>query len=591
MMKHYLLTWYGITDLRAAFGFEEFDGPVLGALKTGEFTDVMILAYTDPSKETEQTAVDLKALQNSINSARSVGESISRQKQTEAIDTFANTPAAHQVYKAWLKEEIRGLGSNIGLRMCIKELAYLNDAKGIYDAAIQALEIVSSTAGEKDVTFYLSPGTPVMAFTWAFVSMTNPELNIKVIASSQFRKPPEVVQLPYELLAPSSRKPRNVELSAQNEFEAVFHLFGEQRMPSLLGILQFPSKHHIFVTSEKYSAEIMRQFLPHESGWDQILVNPFDPMSTKIGILQKVSSFPTCSRIGFNLTGGTKLMFAGATAACRKIGGIPFYFETRDHSLIFLHDFSKMEMRGIDEVDLFFRANGFAVVGRGKWEDNSCRRQRKSLTHRLWKDRGLIAKVYRQMSQYADYDGDQFIPFHLQETIYIKGESVFVEIDLDQTGKAYINLGGAEFKFKHSPDFAKYLAGKWLEEYTYLILEPLLIEGKIRDLRIGLEVNWDSPSDRQSDSPIQEFDVAFTGGKRLFIVECKAGAVFSDDVYKLQHCVRNYGGIDACGIMVCAFPPHHAQTRKRLESASHLNALYGWDIPKHLADLVLGDSW
>ncbi len=33
-IKHYLLTWYDITDLRAAVGFEELGGPVLAALWT-----------------------------------------------------------------------------------------------------------------------------------------------------------------------------------------------------------------------------------------------------------------------------------------------------------------------------------------------------------------------------------------------------------------------------------------------------------------------------------------------------------------------------------------------------------------------------
>src|SRR3954452_3686500 len=49
-MKHYLLTWYGVTDLRAALGFEDTAGPVLSALKAGEFTDVVILAYTDAER-------------------------------------------------------------------------------------------------------------------------------------------------------------------------------------------------------------------------------------------------------------------------------------------------------------------------------------------------------------------------------------------------------------------------------------------------------------------------------------------------------------------------------------------------------------
>ena len=42
-MKHYLLTWYGMTDLRAALSLEDTDGPVLSALRTGEYSDVVIL--------------------------------------------------------------------------------------------------------------------------------------------------------------------------------------------------------------------------------------------------------------------------------------------------------------------------------------------------------------------------------------------------------------------------------------------------------------------------------------------------------------------------------------------------------------------
>ena len=41
-MNSYLLTWYGITDLRAALGLEELGGPVLGALKTNDYTDVYL---------------------------------------------------------------------------------------------------------------------------------------------------------------------------------------------------------------------------------------------------------------------------------------------------------------------------------------------------------------------------------------------------------------------------------------------------------------------------------------------------------------------------------------------------------------------
>lgn len=585
--REFLLTWYGITDLRTALGLETGGGPILAALKTGKFTTVLILAYTNPTKKGKEVAENQAKWNQWLGRSPQEREVLARSAEMELVDAFSNTAEAHQLFKTWVRSKMQELGLTVSVHLCTKELTSLNDSKGIYDAVIQAVDIALSEVGEKQISFYLSPGTPVMAFTWAFVALTNPELDIQILSSSDPRQPPTLIGLPYDLIAPSSRRLKHVPEGDSKEFDAVFHLFGEQRMAPLLGVLQFTAKRHIFVTSEQFSSVIMKQFVP-DGTWSQLAVNPFDPMSAKVQILREVASLPQGSRVGFNLTGGTKLMFAGAIAACRKVSGVPFYFETREHSLIFLHDFSSMPMRGVDNVDLFFQVNGFTVAAKGGWDDNSCRRQRKLLTHKLWKDRRLIAQLYRRIAEYADYAGDDFVPFNIRENVYKKGKAVPVDIDLHPTARAYLNLDGAEFTFDHCPDFAKYLAGKWLEEYTYLLLETLFLEGKIRDLRIGLEVTLDSLGD-EHDFPIQEFDVAFTDGKRLFIVECKAGAVFSDDVYKLQHCVRNYGGIDARGIMACAFPPRHPQTRRRLESAANLSGLYDWNMPKDLVDLVLRD--
>ena len=63
---------------------------------------------------------------------------------------------------------------------------------------------------------------------------------------------------------------------------------------------------------------------------------------------------------------------------------------------------------------------------------------------------------------------------------------------LDQKGNAMIGIGKVEYKLKNFPGFASYLCGGWLEEYAYKLLEPLVKAGKVKDLRIGLEVNWES---------------------------------------------------------------------------------------------------
>ena len=54
-MKKVLMTWYGITDLKASLDIEHSLGPILSALKDGDYTDVLILGYTDPKKASINT--------------------------------------------------------------------------------------------------------------------------------------------------------------------------------------------------------------------------------------------------------------------------------------------------------------------------------------------------------------------------------------------------------------------------------------------------------------------------------------------------------------------------------------------------------
>ena len=57
-MKKCLLAWYGITDLGAALGLNEQEGPILAAIKNGDFEELKILAYTNPQKANIQNDSD-----------------------------------------------------------------------------------------------------------------------------------------------------------------------------------------------------------------------------------------------------------------------------------------------------------------------------------------------------------------------------------------------------------------------------------------------------------------------------------------------------------------------------------------------------
>ncbi len=60
-MKKYLLTWHGLTDLRASFGLEN-TGPVLSALLAEDYTDVVILGYTKNEKSNSKTETHAKLI-------------------------------------------------------------------------------------------------------------------------------------------------------------------------------------------------------------------------------------------------------------------------------------------------------------------------------------------------------------------------------------------------------------------------------------------------------------------------------------------------------------------------------------------------
>ncbi len=587
-MKKYLLTWYGITDLRAALGLETSEGPVLSALLAEEYTDVIILGYTNPEKEKQDNHILQQELLAWCQNADMDEILVNQAKGWRLVDVYSNISQGHELYSSWLSSKLEQLGKTIKGRVVSVHLKRLNDTEGIYKAVNKCLDTVASDEGEKSVTLYLSPGTPVMAFTWAFAALVNPALKTRVIASSDARIPPESITLPYQLLEQSNKKASKT--VNHTEFDVIFHLFGEQRMPSVLGVLQFKSKKHIFVNSPKYPAGIMKQFIG-DSEFMELSVNAFDPKKVEAKILEKIAKFPPDFRIGFNLTGGTKLMYAGALSALEKTKGTAFYFETKNHNMIFLNDFSVAETKPIENVETFINANtdGITISNGGLWNDDTARNnpQRRSLTFQLWESRNKISKLYFKLKEYNNEPGALFN--------VSKGN---IQAELTSGNKARITIGAREFTFSDWADFAKYLSGGWLEEYSYLALEPFVATGQIKDLRIGLEVSYTDnyPTGSSLDfkdqlrqltgETFQELDVVFTDGKQLFVVECKAGNVQSEHVMKLQNIVRYFGGNEARGILASAFPPYSKVTKKKIIEANNLSSIAGRNLPFALRDMV-----
>ena len=344
-MKKYLMTWYGITDIRASIQFGEITGPVLGALLAEDYTDVVILGFTNSSKKGADFHKDMRKMDRS--NLVEVGG---------FIDSFSNTEESHEYFYQWLEEQLKHANKSTRIHFKQVNLQHLNDIEGIYEADILALDTVSAKKGEKVVTLYLSPGTSLMASAWSFAALKYPDLKKRLIASPCANSPPENVSLPSEWLEWHGKQVMTTS-DCPEQYDVIFHLFGEQRMPALFGITHFLSKKHVFVNSEQFPADVMRQFIDDEQ-FDEISVSPFDPENVRSVIVKHIESFPSNARIGFNLTGGTKLMYAGAFAACKKVNATPFYFNSHANKVIYLNDFQSSDIKPIYSVEDFIKLNG-----------------------------------------------------------------------------------------------------------------------------------------------------------------------------------------------------------------------------------------
>ena len=121
-----------------------------------------------------------------------------------------------------------------------------------------------------------------------------------------------------------------------------------------------------------------------------------------------------------------------------------------------------------------------------------------------------------------------------------------------------------------------------------MLLHPLESNGNIRDLRVGLEPAYQDDAKNKHDSLAQEFDCAFTDGKRLWIAECKAGQVKQEAIQKLENNLKLYGGVAARGILVCSFPLTDAN-KKRLARLPSIVAVEPHELSTEtLRNLILG---
>ncbi len=464
---------------------------------------------------------------------------------------YSNTTIAHNIYAQWLLSKISN--KNVNITFNPVELEFLNDSNGIYSIVCKIMDIISNISGKKEVHLFLSPGTPVMAFVWALAAIKYKNLQIKLISSSVIGQKAEFIDIPDEW----------TEWKNSNDFDVIFNLFGEQRMPSYLSINQFKCPKHVFLSSNIHDASVMKRFLD-EKGFDEIKINPYDPLDVKTKIMDYKKNLDPSMKIGMNLTGGTKLMYAGGMEACRDMRATPFYFNIDDDSVMFLDSFEKNTLKNIISTKSFFKLNTDELEIQEKRPNGMT--ERLKFSKLLYKNHKKVQKRYKRMMEY------------FERKIGFKEEISDIKISYIPNQLRQIVIKDKFYDFTNDQEFQFYICGGWFEEYIYNELKSLENRGIIFDLCINLKLYIDNiGKDRawgfEEKVDYQEIDVCFNDGKRLYIIECKSGIIKSDFVEKLKNITLQYGGLGAVGILASCFEAPNNVVRKKIEDNKMIHSV------------------
>ncbi len=361
------------------------------------------------------------------------------------------------------------------------------------------------------------------------------------------------------------------------EFDRIYHLLGNQSIPVFICIKLFSNCEHVlYVTSETEKiVKNIQDALGNKA--KRLLVVKVDPynIDSLNQVFKEEISKQKAKKLGFNCTGGTKPMFAALLNQCQRINGIAFYLNSEERKVDFLFP----EYKSIPLMPVFSSVFEFIKLAGFKVKETIPKQNRQNideLTNFCWNNKLLLSTIQFKISAFNNTPGK---PFFIEKTKSRR----YISAKLEKDGKATIITDNNQLSFDNFPDFARFLSGEWLEEYVYQLLHPLSENNQIRDIQINMCPQWPTqiesePQGKKKKSTIaQEFDVTFTDGFDLFIIECKAGGIKQEHVQKLENLVRTFGGLFGKGIFA-ASGNQNKQTQNRLKNSKSVSSFIGNSI-------------
>lgn len=336
-----------------------------------------------------------------------------------------------------------------------------------------------------------------------------------------------------------------------SEFKKVYHLVGEQTLPVFIAAVQFSPEatHYLLTTEAKKTKDAAKRLLKtlekagrhaelHYIGKEAEAVS-FPVLNEAIGkVLEETNGGHEAA--AFDLTGGTKPMsIVSLLHAERTEGMAAYYLDFQGRRLICLNNRElNCDLQAALTLENFFNLGGMNLKSVGANEVPE------EVLVYFYKN---AEKLQRCQQEIAKCLPGGKPPKGETPQSYFEKQKRELEKLFDPSGWAE-NWGkfcgnGGQGKKSGWMRQARFLAGEWFEDYIYMIVRKNHPE--LRE--IGLNAVLTFPGGTQA---AQEFDVVYTDGYSLIILECKAGRVFQEYVQKLENLREHFSGaLGCCGLV------------------------------------------
>ena len=336
----------------------------------------------------------------------------------------------------------------------------------------------------------------------------------------------------------------------------LLNLHSKQTIPNYVAIREInPDKVIAFATNE--FADQVKVF--EEITKVEHILRPIDAyqMESNFSVIQDViDELGSDNEIIVNYTGGTKMMSVSLVLKVLISVKQPLllvYVNTYDNKLEFLKINSQKELSAYSEdinvqvfLETYVLLKGEKIKSSEDKPSNE-NYERFDLSECLLLNSD-VKSLFSAQKSFFEKRNKTILPKQIHS---LKNASFLLSWNSD---KLSLFIGDKKYEYAHQ-DGGKYFTGAWLEEYVFI----KLTESKRYD-KVLANVKFDFTSFDLANKPNRdkifknEIDVVVTKGLKTVFIECKAGYVSQDYVYKLQVIRDHFLGTFGEAVLVTKFP-------------------------------------